>query len=188
MKRALALGLLKAFGWSPVGEYPNAPKSVLVIAPHTSNWDFVILIVMAPVFGVKASWIAKKSLFRPPLGWFMRKWGGMPVERGQSKDLVAQLSEQFRSRDELMLGIPVEGTRGRVEYWKSGFYHIAKAANVPLVCVTVDYKKKEAGFGPTIELTDSMTRDMDRVREFYEGISPRFPEKSGPIRLRAELD
>ena len=188
MKRAVALLVFKVLGWKPVGEYPKAPKSVLVIAPHTSNWDFVILLALAPVFGVKASWIAKASLFRPPLGWFMRKWGGMPVHRGQKADLVAQLSEQFESRDQLMLGIPVEGTRARAEYWKSGFYHIAKAANVPLVCVSVDYKKKEAGFGPTIELTDSMKNDMDRVRGFYEGINPRYPEKSGPIRLKAELD
>lgn len=188
MKRALALLVFKLLGWKPVGEYPSAPKSVLVIAPHTSNWDFVILIALAPIFGVKASWIAKASLFRPPLGWFMRKWGGMPVHRSKSADLVAQLSEQFKNRDRLMLGIPVEGTRARADYWKSGFYHIAKAANVPLVCVSVDYKEKEAGFGPTIVLTDSMTNDMDRVREFYEGITPRFPEKSGPIRLKAELD
>lgn len=188
MKGILARSLLRGLGWSPAGAPPTAPKSVLIFAPHTSNWDFIMLMLLGGAFGVRTSWVAKEALFRPPLGWLMRRLGGLPVDRRSPGGRVGQLAQRFEQSDLLMLGIPVEGTRGYTEQWKSGFYHIAKAADVPVVCIYLDYAKKRGGFGPTIELSDSVKNDMDAIRAFYSDVVPRFPEKASRVRLAAEAN
>lgn len=142
--------------------------------------------LLASAFGVRLSWAGKSTLFRGPLGWIARRLGGIAVDRTAPQDLVSQLVASFRSREKLGLVIAPSGTRSRTDYWKSGFYHLARAANVPVVLAVLDYGKKEGGFGPTIHVTGDVRADMDRIRAFYAGATPRRPENLGPIRLRSE--
>lgn len=159
---------------------------MLIAAPHTSNWDLAYLLAFAELFGVRVSWLGKHTLFRPPLGFLMRRAGGIPVVRHQRGALVEQAAQLFAERDELALVVPAEGTRSAAAHWKSGFYHIARSAGVPIVCGYLDYARRRGGFGPTIVPTGDVAADMDRVRAFYADKTARYPEKFGPVRLREE--
>jgi 1-acyl-sn-glycerol-3-phosphate acyltransferase len=136
--------------------------------------------------GVPLAWMGKDALFRPPLGWALRALNGIPIHRDRRENVVEQMKRNFAEREELCLLIATEGTRSYVDYWKSGFYHIARAADVPLALAFIDYPRKEAGLGPLIHLSGDITRDMDQLRKFYEGRVGRFPDLQGEIRLREE--
>lgn len=177
--------LLKLTGWKAEGSLPGK-KLILIAAPHTSNWDFVYMMIMAMYFDIKVSWMGKHTLFRFPYGWFMRWMGGIPVDRRANHNVVTATAEQFQKVDSLILGIPAEGTRKYVDYWKSGFYYIAKEANVPIVLGFLDFEKKIGGFGPAITPSDDLRADMDIIRAFYKDIKGKHPENFGRIRLRAE--
>jgi 1-acyl-sn-glycerol-3-phosphate acyltransferase len=159
---------------------------VLIAAPRTSNWDLAYLLALAEAFDLHVSWLGKHTLFRPPLGFVMRRVGGIPVVRHQRGQLVAEAAKLFSEREELALVVPAEGTRGRAEYWKSGFYHIARSAGVPIVCGYLDYARRRGGFGLTLNATGDVGADMDRIRAFYADKVGRYPEKFGPVRLREE--
>jgi 1-acyl-sn-glycerol-3-phosphate acyltransferase len=159
---------------------------VLIAAPHTSNWDLAYLLALAETFDVRISWLGKHTLFRPPLGALMRSVGGIPVVRHQRGQLVAYATKLFAERAELALAVPAEGTRSRAEYWKSGFYHIARSAGVPIVCGYLDYARRRGGFGLSFEPTDDVRADMDRVRAFYADKVGRYPACFGPVRLKEE--
>lgn len=178
--------ILGAYGWKTVGEPPPDKKYVLVAAPHTSNWDFPFTIATFWKHRVKLHWVGKHTLFEGFFGGFFRAMGGIPVDRRSKNNLVQQLAERFAASDALALAVPVEGTRKRQEYWKSGFYHIARAANVPVVLGALDFVKKEATLGPAIVLTGDMKADMDRIRAFYADKQGKNPEWFGPIRLKDE--
>lgn len=186
VRRFLARLLIAMTGWEPEGVRPEMDRFVLIAAPHTTNWDFLYLLAFAELFELKISFMAKHSLFRPPLGWFMRAVGGLPVERHKRGNLVATLAALFEEHDRLGLVVPAEGTRGHVDYWKSGFYHIARTADVPIVMSFLDYERKVGGFGPAIEATGDVVADMDAVRAFYADKKGKFPERFGHIRLREE--
>lgn len=158
---------------------------VIIAAPHTSNWDFILLMAAAYSFGISINWLGKDALFRFPLGPILRFVGGLPVDRSKSNNMVQSLSARIEHGEGINLVVPPSGTRGYTDYWRSGFYRIAEAAQIPLVCGYLDYAKKEAGLGPAF-LTTSLTADMDRLRAFYEPIEARFPEKKSRIRLREE--
>jgi 1-acyl-sn-glycerol-3-phosphate acyltransferase len=177
---------LKAAGWRCEGTAPSVSRYVLVAAPHTSNWDFPLMMAMAFVLGMRISWMGKHTLFAPPLGFLMRWLGGIPIERHKRTNVVDQMAEKLREPAPLALVVPAEGTRRRTEHWKSGFYHIARRAGVPVVLAYLDYGRKVGGIGPTIELSGDPKRDMDLVRTFYADKQGRFPEKFGPVRLREE--
>jgi 1-acyl-sn-glycerol-3-phosphate acyltransferase len=181
-----ARALLKALGWKIEGQKPLHRKYVLIAAPHTSNWDFPMMILFAWAFGISINWMGKKSLFHGPLGWIMRGLGGIPVQRRQASNLVAELVTAFDERDTLVLAVPTEGTRARAEYWKSGFYHIARGAEVPIVPSYLDYGRKRGGFGPALPVSGDICRDMDLLRGFYKPMKGRYPENFSPVRLKEE--
>ncbi len=154
-------------GWRLVGEFPNLPKLVFVAAPHSSWWDGVWGLMFKVALGLDASFMAKRELFVGPLGWLLRRLGGIPIERSAAHGVVEQMIERFDKRDRLWLGIAAEGTRKSVQKWKSGFWHIARAAGVPVMTIYFHYPEKTIGIGPVFELTDDATADVARIREFY---------------------
>jgi 1-acyl-sn-glycerol-3-phosphate acyltransferase len=159
---------------------------VLIAAPHTTNWDFFYLLVFAAFYGVEIRWMGKHTLFRPPLGWLMRSLGGIPIVRHRSENMVAAMARSFEGRRELVLVVPAEGTRSRREYWKSGFYHIACQADVPIVMSYLDYTRRRGGFGAAFHPTGDVGEDMEHVRSFYAGKDGKHPERFSRIRLREE--
>src|SRR6185503_1076937 len=128
ISRALGRWVLAAMGWRVEGDIPNIPKLVIIAAPHTSNWDFVVGIAAKSALGLRVTFLGKDSLFRFPLGVLMRAWGGIPVDRGESHDVVSDIVAEFARRDRLVLALAPEGTRKRVDRWRTGFYHIAHGA------------------------------------------------------------
>lgn len=181
--RALFWVLLKCIGWREGGSRPTAPKFVLIAAPHTSNWDFLLLIAFAFRFHVKLYWMGKESIFK---GWrspVVKFLGGIPIDRSKKNGMVAQTIETFENADRLAITIPAEGTRGKSEAWKSGFYHIAHGAKVPVILGFLDYDKKVGGFGPELLLTGDIDADMAIIADFYADIGAKYPEKKTPPRL-----
>ncbi|HNP84547.1 MAG TPA: lysophospholipid acyltransferase family protein [Kouleothrix sp.] len=188
MKRGLARLLLRLMGWRVVGAMPPAPKVVLVVAPHTSNWDFPIMLLLALALGIKAKWMGKHTLFRPPVGWFLRRLGGVPIDRTARHNVVGQAVAAFDAADRMVLAVLPEGTRKRTAYWKSGFYYIAQGAQVPIVLGFADYQRKEGGIGSMIIPSGDMDADMAKLRAFYTGITGRHPEQFGEVRLKPPLE
>src|SRR4051794_15492947 len=147
MRHWLANIVLKLFGWRAVGSLADQPKCVIVVAPHTSNWDFAVLVLGALALRLKVTWMGKKTLFRPPFGWIMRRLGGLPIDRRMRHNMVDQVIESFRNHNRQVLAIPPEGTRKRAPYWRSGFYYIALGAQVPIAFGFADYRRKVGGIG-----------------------------------------
>ena len=187
MIRLAARCFLKLTGWQVEGPRPLERRFVLIAAPHTSNWDLVYLLALAAVSDLKISWMGKDALFRPPLGWLLRPLGGLPVVRQQSRNMVSQMADAFAAAESLALVVPAEGTRSYVAHWKSGFYHIARTAKVPIVMGYLDYARRRGGFGPALQPTGDVRQDMDVIREFYADKVGRYPEKFGEVRLKEEV-
>ncbi len=156
---------------------PDLPKYVVIAAPHTSNWDFVILLFAVVATRVRIHWLGKHTLFRRPFGSLFRWLGGIPIDRSKSGNAVAQMVETFNASDRFVLAIPPEGSRSQVGRWKSGFYHIARGANVPLLLASLDYSKKVAGIGTVFYPTDDAEADTERIRAFYATVTGKFPQK-----------
>ena len=187
MRKRIARSFLRLTGWDIEGERPAESKFVLIAAPHTSNWDLAYLLAMAVLYDVRISWMGKHVLFRPPHGWLLRRLGGIPVRRDRSNNLVQQMAQAFAERDELALVIPAEGTRSYVAHWKSGFYHIAREAGVPIVMSYLDFSRKRGGFGPSLHPSDDLRADMDEIRAFYADKVGKHPELFGEVRLKEEM-
>ena len=151
--RRFCAWLVRLFGWKLVGEFPRVPKLVFIAAPHSSWWDGVWGLLFKAAIGLDASFMAKRELFAGPLGWLLRKMGGIPIERSAAHGIVPQMVERFRQRERLWLGIAAEGTRKQVKKWKSGFWHIAREAGVPIMLIYFHYPEKTIGIGPLIEAT-----------------------------------
>jgi 1-acyl-sn-glycerol-3-phosphate acyltransferase len=164
--------------WQAVGTLPDIPKYVMIAAPHTSNWDFPIMMFIAFKVKAKLYWMGKDAIFKKPFGGLFKWLGGIPIDRGRSNNIVAQMVERFNAMERLVLTIPPSGTRKRVSEWKSGFYHIAMGANVPVVLGFLDYKKRTGGIGPVVALTGDMDSDMAGIRSFYADIKGKYPEES----------
>jgi 1-acyl-sn-glycerol-3-phosphate acyltransferase len=186
VKERLAHLVLASRGWRPEGQRPAARKFVLIAAPHTSNWDLLYFLALAAVFHVPVRWLGKHTLFRGPAGPLMRALGGIPVRRERSERLVEAMARVFDAHESLALTVPAEGTRSYATHWRSGFYHIARAARVPIVMGYLDYARRRGGFGPELLPTGDVARDMDRVRAFYADKVGKYPECAGPARLREE--
>lgn len=160
----------RLLGWKVVGKAPAEKKCILIAAPHTSNWDFPTMMVVAFVLGLDIHWMGKHTLFpKGPLGAIMRWFGGIPIDRRAKHNTVDQMVEHYRQRDELLVLITPEGTRSKVERWKEGFYHIARGAEVPIYLGFVDVSKKETGLGPAFYPSGDVERDIAEIRRFYEG-------------------
>ncbi len=179
----IAHRLLRLFGWTPVYNVPNAPKFVIVAAPHTSNWDGLIVILMAFALRVRLHWLGKHTLFKPPFGFILRGFGGIPIDRTARHNAVEQAVQWFNRRERAALVIAPEGTRRKTDRWKTGFYHIAQGANVPMALGFIDYKTKTAGLGPVVEPTGDFEADMQTIRQFYAGMTGRHPERMSEIKL-----
>ena len=159
--------LLRRCGWKLAGEFPNLPKLVFIAAPHSSWWDGVWGLLFKAAVGLDASFMAKKELFAGPLGWLLRRMGGIAIERSAAHGVVEQMVERFAERERLWLGIAPEGTRKAVTKWKSGFWQIAHEAGVPVLAVYFHYPEKTIGIGPVFELSGDRDADVARIREFY---------------------
>lgn len=178
---------LKVAGWELVGEPPSAPKHVMIAAPHTSNWDLPLMLACAWTYGAQIHWIGKKEIFDMwLLGRFLRWTGGVAIDRAAAKDTVAQVVAAFQAATHMHLCIAPEATRSRRDHWRSGFYHIAVGAKVPIACGFIDYGTRRTGYGPVFEPTGDIRADMAKIREFYEPIKAKYPEKQSPVRLAEE--
>ncbi len=167
-------------GWTVEGTAVEPRKFVIIAAPHTSNWDFVYFVGASKRLNLNLSFMGKKSLFRWPFGRMMCEMGGIPVDRSKSGNYVDAMIDEFAKRSEFMLTIAPEGTRGKVRQWRTGFYHIAVGAGVPLVCGLMDYKRKVVGLGPAIWPTGDYAKDMEQVTAYYSRCTPKFPERGNP--------
>lgn len=169
--RTLSLVILKLCGWSVRGSLPpDLKKAVLIAAPHTSNWDLPFTLFVAFALRLKIYWMGKEELFRPPFRGIMMWLGGIPVQRSASGNMVAASAEAIRTADRLMLVVSPEGTRSKALYWKTGFYHIAHTADVPVVMAYLDYERKIGGLGPVLRTTGNVEADMQIIKDFYKDI------------------
>lgn len=167
----LARIIMRLVGWRIDGKLPDLPKFVLIGAPHTSNWDF--LLFLGVIFSLQANvhFMGKAELFRFPIGWFFRYCGGVPVDRKKSTGLVEQMVKVYNQSDKFILVIAPEGTRHQVAEWKRGFYHIAKNAGIPIVIAVVDGKHKTVHLGQVFHPTADMEADLNAIKSMFEGVT-----------------
>jgi 1-acyl-sn-glycerol-3-phosphate acyltransferase len=176
--RRLLLAWFRRSGWTIAGSLPPDRKFVIMGASHTSNWDFLVFMGAVHAVGRQIHFIGKHSLFKWPLGGFMRALGGVPVDRSARQDLVSQIVAEFERRDDFILVIAPEGTRSRTTNWKTGFYQIALRAGVPIVCAGPDFPTRRGVFGPVIRPTGNYAEDVKPAFAFFRTITPRHPERA----------
>lgn len=172
----ISLFILRIFGWKVSGKAPDVPKYVMIAAPHTSNWDFVVCLLISFVLDIKIYVMAKKELMEWPCGSGFKWLGVIPVDRSGPNNTVAQAIQVFQESEKLIMVIPPSGTRKKVKKWKTGFYHIANGANVPIALGFLDYGRKTGGIGPLIRPTGDIDADMIEIRAFYADIVGKYPE------------
>lgn len=182
-KSRLAGWILRRAGWRVTGAFPRERRLVIVAAPHTSNWDFVIAVLAMYAYDLHINWLGKHNLFHWPLGALMRLLGGVPVNRQQAKGLAEQVAERMMEADHMWLIITPEGTRQAVRRWKSGFLRIAAAAECPLLLVSLDYRHRELKLGDEVEpgkdLADhpeELEVQLAAIQHYYRRYTPRYPE------------
>lgn len=168
--------VLQISGWKIIGPLPP-PKSVVVMAPHTSNLDFVIGWLGYTSLGVKSNFLIKKEAFTWYTSRLIKAMGGIPVDRRNSSNVVMQVTDEFNKRQKFIVTITPEGTRRPNKNWKRGFYHIAVSAEVPIMLGFLDYKRKEGGFGFSFMPTGNFEADFLHLQEFYKNKTAKYPEK-----------
>lgn len=179
MRSRLSALILKLLGYSIKGSYPHDLKKLVVIAaPHTSYWDFPFGLLIRSSMGINVKYVGKASLFKPPLGWFMKRWGGVPVDRSKSNNFVDSVIKIFEEKEELTILFAPEGTRKKVEKFKSGFYYIAKGANTPILPIVFDFGKKEFRWLDLIYPTEDAEKDLEKIQNIFKGIEGWTPENS----------
>jgi 1-acyl-sn-glycerol-3-phosphate acyltransferase len=175
--RAIANLILRLSGWHVDGKLPDIPKYIIIGAPHTSNWDFVLFLGVIFHLKVNVNYMGKAELFRNPFGWFFYWCGGVPVDRKKSTGLVEQMVKVCEQSDKFILIIAPEGTRHFVTEWKRGFYHIAKTAGIPIVMAKVDGKQKTVRVGQIFQPTEDMEADIKTIQGFFAGLVGLNPRK-----------
>ena len=185
LRARFAAFVLRITGWTAVGEVPRT--GILVGAPHTSNWDFVMMLLIMWRGGVSPRVLIKQEIFRGPLRWLLPRLGGIPLDRSNPGAVIRQLVAEARTGEPFLLILAAEGTRSKGEYWKSGFWRIARSTGLPISLAFVDGPTKTSGFGPTFKPTTDVVADMDLVREFYADKRGIHPERRTEPRLREEL-
>lgn len=168
--KGVAQLILALFGWRLEGEFPDLPKLLLVGAPHTSNWDMPLGMLVIWAMGLRMHWMAKHTLFWWPAGIFLRWLGGVPVNRRVSKGVVAMTVVEYEQHDKFLLTILPSGTRTKGTEWKTGFYHIAQGAAIPILPFKFDYGHRIMQFGPLFQLSDDMTTDIDELQSLFVGV------------------
>jgi 1-acyl-sn-glycerol-3-phosphate acyltransferase len=179
--QAIARGILKICGWTATGQVPDLDKAVFIAAPHTSNWDGFWLIIYKTAMNVRLGFLAKHTLFWWPLSSLLRRFGAIPIDRSQATSTVQQMIDAFADEDLLWLAMAPEGTRKRMPFWKTGFYQIALAADVPIVMTYIDYSQKKLGIGPQLRPSGIVANDLAIIGKFYEPFTPRHPALRSPI-------
>mgnify|MGYP001815994937 FL=1 len=179
--KKLARLILRISGWTTVGGTPEAPKAVIIAAPHTSNWDGVWALVYKVAVGLDIKFFAKKSLFWFPLGNLLRGLGAIELDRDRAINVVQQAINEFERHDSFYFGLAPEGTRSLKPGWKTGFYRIALGAGVPVYIGFLDYRNKRIGIGPRVDLCGDVETDLAVIREHYKDIEGRWPEQASPI-------
>jgi len=174
--------VIRLLGWRVVGQVPDLPRFVLVGAPHTSSLDFFMTALAMASLGIDVHFVMKHTPFVGPIGWFLRWFGGIPLDRDRTRDFVSQMVSEFESRDRFLLAIMPEGTRGKgkdssAKGWRSGFYYIARNANVPLVMVIFDYAARRMRVGPTFWTNGDYEADLPRIQSFFVGVTGKNPER-----------
>ncbi|NUL46235.1 acyl-phosphate glycerol 3-phosphate acyltransferase [Cellulosimicrobium funkei] len=186
LQRLTARGFWTCSRWKLVSESAPDRPTVLIGAPHTSNWDFAFMLAIAWQLGIEVRWLGKKSLFHGWRGPIMRRLGGIPVDRADPGQVVAEVVERVRSGEVFGLVVTPDGTRGAHEYWKSGFHRIALETGMPVTLGFVDRSTMTTGLGPTFTLTGDVRTDMDRIRDFYADKAGFHPDLRVEPRLREE--
>jgi 1-acyl-sn-glycerol-3-phosphate acyltransferase len=162
---------LKITGWRLEGQLPTVPQYIMIAAPHTSNWDLPMTLALVFAYRIRVCFLAKHTLFWPPAGIFLSWLGGMPVNRSKVNNFVEQAVELFKANNQLIMIVPPEGTRKKVRYWKSGFYHIAYGAQVPIVLGFIDFRRKTAGIQGVFKPTGDFNADLPKIMAHYAGIT-----------------
>ena len=188
MLRRLAHLILRLVGWTALNASPDAPKAVVIAAPHTSNWDGIWALTYKVAVGLDIRFFAKQSLFWFPLGTLLRGLGGIPLNRDQARSAVDQAVAMFEAEENFYFALAPEGTRALRDVWKSGFYRIAKAANVPVLLGVIDYGNKRIGIAGRLDLSDNMEADLEKCAKFYAGIEGRWPKNTTPVRFNNEQE
>ena len=184
VRARLAWRWLRANGWRVVLARPVPAKCVIVFYPHTSNWDFPVGLAAKWVVGIDFRWVGKDSMFATPLAPWFRRWGGIPVNRRESTGFVGQMLAALRAHDDFRLVIAPEGTRSAAPHWKSGFWHLAREAGVPIGLAFIDYAHREVGIGAWIDPSGDPDADVARMAAYYGRFTGRRPTNAGPVRLR----
>jgi 1-acyl-sn-glycerol-3-phosphate acyltransferase len=175
--RKVGRTILWVMGWKFEGSFPDDRKCILIVAPHTSNWDFVIGIAVMFAVGFRGRWLGKHTIFRKPFGTYMKWMGGIPVDRTKPGNVVDQVISEIESSESIVLGMSPEGTRKKVERWKTGFYRIARGANIPIVPVTLDYSKKKIRFMASLLPTGDLESDISFLQGLFKGEHAKHPDK-----------
>lgn len=175
--------ILRMLGWTIQADLPDIKKYVAIAAPHTSNWDFPLGIITAKAIRLKVHWMGKHTLFRWPFGWFFRAIGGTPVNREQGQNYIKQMAELFDRSEQLVLALAPEGTRSKMDHWKTGFHYIARAAEVPIVMAYLDFGHKQVGIGELFYPGEDIEADFDQIRQFYANRIGRNPENASLIQV-----
>ncbi len=184
VRRTLARTLLKIARWQTAGQVP--PRGILVGAPHTSNWDWVVTQLLAWDSSVQIRLLVKESFFKGPMGVLMRATGSVPLDRDNPGGTIKALLADAEEDEAFLLGIAAEGTRAKSDFWKSGFYRISRQTGIPVTLAYLDKPTRTVGWGPTFDLTGDVGADMDRIRAFYADKRGIRPELTTEPRLREE--
>ncbi len=178
MKRFLIFLLINVFNWKIKGGIPDGiKKAVIIVAPHTSLWDFVIGLIAFWYLQANVKFMIKSEAFTWPFGYFMRKLGGVPVKRGKPAHLLIQILRMYQDNEEFFTVITPEGTRALVENWKKGFYQIAIKTKVPIILAFIDYKEKKGGLGPVFYPTGNFEKDIVEIEKFYKPFHGKHPKQ-----------
>jgi 1-acyl-sn-glycerol-3-phosphate acyltransferase len=167
-------------GWKTKGEIPDIKKFVIIAAPHSSNWDFVFFLLIIFKFKISVHWMGKHTMFRWPFKWLLKRLGGIPIDRSRKGRIVQSMAKAFELSKELIITIAPSGTREKVTTWKTGFYHIASQAKVPIVCGFIDYNQKTIGIGPAFNTSNDMDADMASIKSFYAPFSGKHSQTQNP--------
>jgi 1-acyl-sn-glycerol-3-phosphate acyltransferase len=176
--RWISIIILKLLGWKVEGEIPrDLKKCVMIAAPHTSNWDLPYTLMTAFALNAKVYWMGKEEIFKPPYRGIMMWMGGIPVDRKKSNNMVQASIDALKANNQLFLIVPPEGTRSKVTYWKTGFYHIAQGAGVPILMGFLDFKRKASGIADTYITTGDIEVDMKHIKSIYAPITGKISEQ-----------
>lgn len=177
MRRSITRFIFGLAGWKITGGVPAVPKAILVVAPHTSSWDFLVGVFSRAILDIRISFIGKASLFRPPFGWLFRWLGGFPVDRVQQQDTVKFVIDLFNRHETFYFSLSPEGTRQYTPKLRTGFYHIAMGAKVPIVLVGFDFEKREVQIQQPFYPTGNLEADMEHILAYFRTVKGKYPDQ-----------